>query len=831
MLLILRDPAGITGGDRHALDYSVSLQDNIARHLSGGADCELLINGVKVDPLTDPRLDVPPSPGDLVTVLHRPAGTVDLWLALISVALAAYSYASIPKLPPTVSAKESPNNQLTGQTNIARAYQAIPDVYGRRRVWPDLIQPSVEEYIENVKFVTEWLCVSRGAGTISAVCYADTPIDDIDGATWEAFQPTGADPMPEFNSTTLTNVIEPFPSPEVNGQEVRFDVESPIGIERTIANPEELGLDGGGYYFVLDMADDAALDDLKAAAPGGAVFVQLFVGGSPAFQRECTIDSYTAVGSTLGVLIKFYVPGATSNADLPPPLAFEPARFVLLGTGIVSGTTVGPFTLRVANADRLRWNLAMPRGLKGTVRIRAEWWKVDGAGVEVGGSRQFDDYDYTGNTYDQQNYTETVTPTAGTGRYQIQFTRLSADLENGADVVKLEQLAALRYYATKTLPGVTVVRVTTRATQQATGFSERKFNLYFERHVRTLTSTAVSASRNFGRILAHVWSLAGEDIAEFDTTTLAAINTEFGETSPLLRFDGSFDDADMSLGERMQRIANNGRCTLWRDGTKWTVTRDQARSQVEVQLDYRNLAASGDSSISYAAHLPASNDGVEVEYVDETTQAKKAYIRLNISTGAVVAGVSSNPVKIKMPGCATQSQADNRAQLEARRLLYQRTSVQDTALADGGQLGIGSLVRWVDPNDFFGDDGLQAGEVRARSSAIITTSEMLNWNGESSGRIAFTGTDGLYLGAAVQCVPVVGEPYQVELSSVPGYLSGIFLADDTRQLGSRYVFGPGITEAEIEAAGLFLVTEINPGADGTIGVGLAVYDERMYEED
>ena len=34
-------------------------------------------------------------------------------------------------------------------TEIARAYQAIPDVYGYRRVWPDLIQPSLVEYVFN----------------------------------------------------------------------------------------------------------------------------------------------------------------------------------------------------------------------------------------------------------------------------------------------------------------------------------------------------------------------------------------------------------------------------------------------------------------------------------------------------------------------------------------------------------------------------------------------------------------------------------------------------------------------------------------------------------
>jgi hypothetical protein len=45
MLTILNDPAGITGRQHFELDPSISLQANIGRHLHGGADCELRING------------------------------------------------------------------------------------------------------------------------------------------------------------------------------------------------------------------------------------------------------------------------------------------------------------------------------------------------------------------------------------------------------------------------------------------------------------------------------------------------------------------------------------------------------------------------------------------------------------------------------------------------------------------------------------------------------------------------------------------------------------------------------------------------------------------
>jgi len=282
----------------------------------------------------------------------------------------------------------------------------------------------------------------------------------------------------------------------------------------------------------------------------------------------------------------------------------------------------------------------------------------------------------------------------------------------------------------------------------------------------------------------------------------------------------------MSLGERLQRIAYTARCALWRDGSQWTVTREEERTTPDLQLDYRNLAASGDSVITYAAHLPASHNGVEVEYTDETTQASKAYVRLDVTSGAVVSGVPTNPVKIKLPGCATTAQATNRANLEARRLLYQRTTVTDTALQDAATLGLGSLVRWIDPNDFAGDDGLQAGEVMSIAGTLITTSEPLDWRGETTGRMVFTGIDGLPLGSPIVVTPHVSGG--VTLASVPG---GLYLRDADRQCGSRYAFGPGLSAAEIEAAGLYVATRVAPNGDGTVSIALAAYDARMFDAD
>lgn len=823
MLTILNDPAGATGRQRHAWDYSLTIQANVERWLSAGGDARVLLNGAPIDPAADPAMDRLPTVADHLTVIRRPAGFDPFSWTALAIYAAVAAVAMVALMPrPTFDAnagKDSPNNRLTGQSNVARAYQAIPDVYGYRRVWPDLIQPSTVQYVDHVKYVTEWLCVSRGHGDITAVQYADTPISDIAGASFEVFQPVpGGDGYPEHGTTTLEDVLETFESPEVNGQELPYANPFP-----TVTASGTLTADAGATTCTVTVPDSDDLAALKLAAISGTgvAHVSLIAGGiTTIVNADCTVVSAVVSGGSCTFTFTF----AAEFADAHDAESVTAS----MTAGDVETTTIGPFTLPI-DCDRLRWNITAPRGLKGiSLTVGVTWWRIDADGVEIAGTRQSREDEFYADTYDARYWTLDATPTGGYGRYRIEFTRLDPQYDdNGGDLVKLEEVYAVRHYATKVLPGVTVIRVTTRATEQATGFSDRKFNLRWARHVRPLGAGALSASRNFARTMAHIWTLAGGDIAELDTDALAAINTAMGEDSPLLRFDGSLDDADMSLGERLQLVANHARCVLWRDGTRWTVTRDQARQYPELQLDYRNLAAAGDSAISYAAHLPASHDGVELEYVDEATQSKKAYIRLNISSGAVVESTASNPSKIQLAGCTSTTQAMNRAQLEARRLLYSRVSVQDTALADAGSLGLGALVRWIDPADFDGqDDGLQAGEVLAVAGDVIATSELLTWGDAAVGRMLLTGTDGQRLGAPVLCYP---DAAGVRLASVP---AGLYVADGaTTQCGSRYAFATGLTDAELEAAGLYTVTSVKPSGDGTASVALSQYDSRTYGYD
>ncbi|WAC75372.1 host specificity factor TipJ family phage tail protein [Roseateles sp. SL47] len=818
MLTIFYDPAGAAGHRCFDWDHDSSIQANIEAHLPGGGyGCTVYLNGQRIqDPGGCPDLDRKPSFADEVRVTMRPEGGV--FGGVFKIISSVFSFILkplLPKIPKSDAAgKDSPNNSLTGQSNVARAYQAIPDVYGYRRVWPDLIQPSTVQYIDHIKYVTEWMCISRGEGTISQVQYSETPIDSITGASYEIFAPNPGAGYPENRTTTLLDVLETFESDEVNGQELAYPLKSP-----TITARGSFNATAGSGVFTVSVPDSSDLASIKGLVGTSTTCKLTFTYGTGPSTYDQAVTVSAAV--TSGGNTTFTFSGPTWSAATSGSLI----DFTMVPFMAVGYVTEGPYTLPI-ECDRIRWNTVFLRGLKGTVAIDASWWQIDLDGVEVPGTRQTQTFSFAADTYDSRYWTTDVVPTAGYGRYRCEFTRKTLQIgDNGSDVAKLEELYAVRYYAQKVIPGVTVIRVTTKATTEATGFSDRKFNLRWYRHVRQFDSDELSTSRNFARAMAHIWTLAGNDVAELDTDALQEINDRLGEDSPLLRFDGSLDDADMSLGDRMAMVSNHARCVVWRDGTRWTVSRDEAKDVPELQFDYRNLAASGESQSSYSATMPDSNDGVEVEYVDETSQSKKAYVRLRVDSGEVQELSSSNPKKFQLPGCTTYAQAMNRAQLEARRILYQREAISDTALADAGSLGPGSLVRYIDPNDFAGDDGLQAGEVLSVQGNQILTSEPIDWKGAPEGRMVFTGTDGR-LSSPVRCTPDGGS---VVLESVP---YGLYVADPGRQCGARYGFAVGLTEAEIESAGLYTLTSAKPEGDGkTVSIALARYDARLYEFD
>lgn len=157
--------------------------------------------------------------GDILHISHRPQAGLSFVAKVIIAVIAAIAVValiprpSIPKINGLDSggSAESPNNRLSGQTNVARPYQAIPEIFGKIISYPDLIQPSIFEYVDNIKLVREVFCVGGGTYTFGLIRDGQTPISSIPGSSAQIYGP----------GTTPADLQISRESNDINGQELQ----------------------------------------------------------------------------------------------------------------------------------------------------------------------------------------------------------------------------------------------------------------------------------------------------------------------------------------------------------------------------------------------------------------------------------------------------------------------------------------------------------------------------------------------------------------------------------------------------------------------------------
>lgn len=837
MLVIYRDPRGISGREVYEMDYSVSLQQNIERQFPRGLDADVTVfrlNGQQINPLTV-SLSRRATQLDTIEVIIRQQSSTALIIGAIAAAAAIVVIALTPRpnTPNDVGErKDSPNNDLTGQSNIARLYQAIPDIYGKVRVFPDLTESSLIEYINNIKNITEMLCIGIGYYRLENLKFADTLLSTINGASYQIFQPGDVIPL----------IYSAMESADVDGQEITPpNLADSVLYSAETYTPYTHSAQGKTMTFNLAREEQFAhfLDKSKPITVGFTLpMTYQRPGSNPVtanYNFDGTLTSMTDDGTSYHLTIS-NIALKNDYAQYPTGGVIQPTYFRLEDK---EALYVGPFVLG-ADGDQIWYNIVFLRGLmdsdgdKRTASFTSEWWKVDAYGNAIPGTEGSESFSYTDSTYDGLYFTRKVIPAAGYGRYAFRIKRTSNGAKELTDQAKLEEV-----FAIKTRHNVavqhTMVKCITTATEQATGFKDRKFNAEVTRKTITWQNgqivSTLAPSRDFADAVLHSFvQIAGRNPDELDLPELYDISRRLKETNEQLGwFDFSFDDKDISLGQRMQTICNVARVAVFRDGLKWRFARDERKDFVTAQFDARNLANDDTGgSLQYRAHMPTSFDGIELEWVnasdtnDDGTD-KKAYIQLRIDSvnRVIVEGPATRPNKIQLAGCRNHYQAMNRAQLEARRLIYQRLAVEDTALSDANFVQIGDRVRWADVYD----ESLCSGEIMHIDGTTFYTSESMPFIEGQTYRVSITDAHGY----PSPWIPATTDVHDNTIFKAD--FTGAYTADGINSmLGSRFIITPTVATEPME----FLLTGKSAG-DGDnptqLKISLSQYDERMYEFD
>lgn len=205
----------------NVIEYDGLLGDWIIEHLDVSVPCCVYSGGVhehhKIAEFSEDNL---PSEEEFlrlnihhssVFIVSNPLGFDPISIlayAAISVATAFVSAILMPKpqMPEgTKTSRPSPNNSVGPQTNVIRAGDRVPDIFGEDRAVPDLITPGVYEFINHIKYITQDMCISRGYGLIEDVRSGETLGASIAGFQIDIFEP-GQAPSKTLKSSESNEV-------------------------------------------------------------------------------------------------------------------------------------------------------------------------------------------------------------------------------------------------------------------------------------------------------------------------------------------------------------------------------------------------------------------------------------------------------------------------------------------------------------------------------------------------------------------------------------------------------------------------------------------------
>ena len=204
-----------------------------------------------------------------------------------------------------------------------------------------------------------------------------------------------------------------------------------------------------------------------------------------------------------------------------------------------------------------------------------------------------------------------------------------------------------------------------------------------------------------------------------------------------------------------------------------------------------------------------------VRIINSRGTDKKAYINLKIDNGKIVEQHAFRPNKIQLTGCRNYIQAMNRAQLEIRRLIYERTFVEDEVINDANLVDKGDLVLWSDTYD----ETIVSGEIIQINNKTFYVDQELTLDSQKSYRVAITNKGG-YPSNWIDVISHSKNTFTADYTEA-------YIADNINiQMGSIFIITETISEEPTE----FLVTQ-KQYQDGIYKLQLVNYDKRIYEYD
>lgn len=821
LILHHKDPANLQKPETYTVDSGTNLLDwmcsqwESSEEMSDGLSVTVMLNGKPIfesdkDDSDESVLDFTIGELDTVSIVNRPGYEAIVYLVIIIVAVAV-SLALAPSLPGDAGEQtESPNNRLQSAQNSFRPGEARPEIFGKIVSYPDFIQPTYFEYINNLKIVYELGYIGEGRYEVGEVRNGETPFNQIPGSSFQIFQPNATIPQ---DLLTIHRTADPVDGQALlapDDDSIRQDGQVDSYVADGTANIVLTLIEGSTFAtdLILMISDYLTLE-----FQSGTITAQVTNLQTVSERTVITIDSMETITDTAGTII---LSKTDANGD--------------------ADNYVGYFEIPGGDAEEVWFNWQMPQGLRteggGRLSIDLEF-QIESLDIndQPTGLVFTKDETISGNTPDSLFRTTKFTPAEFPSMTRSQYrarVRRTSDRASGAAAqqIKMEQFVSVTPYVDLDNSKGTIISWQRRATTFAIASSGNKNNLDVTRMLPTYNRATnvydvnnLVATRDFADAAAYELIVAaGRNPLTVDLEELYGIND--GLLHPELGyFDFTFDNKDVGLGERIEPICNAARVNAFRDGAIWRFTRDEVKP-IRTAMFNRRVTVGNSSTQSWLLQRPDDKDSVALTYVDPVSNVERILYRRIDSAGNIAEdGQGRQPLEIKLAGCRDFFQAWNRINVEIRRIIFQRRTVTDRTLRDGMLVGLLERVGWVDPNDV----NLFSGEILGFTGTTFDTSERFEPMAGESYVVYITDNEG----NTSNSVAVTART-DTDFGFIASGLSGAYLATpDGEQLGSRYFIG---TTSDLTATD-FLVTSRRPQSDGSVELELVEYVPQMYDLD
>ena len=323
--------------------------------------------------------DVTPSNQQQIDELHKitdplyvvefPSGLDPITVAIVGAILSIGASLAISFLlkPPTPTQRntqtESPNNGLSDRENNARILARIPDIFGKVRSTPDLLNVPYKEFIDHQEVEFAYMCVGRGHYDISAnnVKDGDTKFSDIAGASVAIYppntSPNNGSPQLTIGSAINEPVLKSVRSNAANGQ--------------TLKAPDAAAFNGNvNTRFIYP-------NQIETTATG-IDFTEEFTAGSTITIASAT---YTATVGTQGTQLSRTVKCAGGNDGTITYITGDPSSDFNVGDSIRLGfalfTTDGGGTLNLNGDYIIKTLTSTTITLDNPAAINSNWNEIE----------------------------------------------------------------------------------------------------------------------------------------------------------------------------------------------------------------------------------------------------------------------------------------------------------------------------------------------------------------------------------------------------------------------------------------------------------------------